>query len=95
MSSPLITPQLNSNGTSADELLGNQLQILDYLRSLLSAMQRARPHVRDFRTDAAFVVASRAWAERIKAVEALDKEIMAHANAIGDARDARQRPARP
>jgi hypothetical protein len=95
VSSPLITPQLNSNGTSADELIDNQLDILDSLRKLLPLMQRAVPHGRNFRTDEAFVHAERAWAERLQMVIDLKREIEGHAYAIKDAQDERQRPARP
>jgi len=94
MAEPLITPQLNVNGTSATELLNNQLAVLDSLRSLLASMQRAHPHGRDFRTNAAFVVAMTAWQERITAISILKLEVEAHAEAIMDARDARQRPAK-
>ena len=95
MSQPLITPQLNINGTSAEELMEQQIAVLDGVRELLSAMRKARPHGRDFRTNAAFIHADRAWEERIKAVVALNSELLEHTDALARARDERLRPARP
>jgi hypothetical protein len=91
VNNPLITPQLNSNGTSAEELMDQLVTVHDCIRELLSAMRKARPHGRDFRTDAAFVHAHRAWEERIEAVIALNTELLEHTDALAKARDERQR----
>ena len=46
----LIPPVINSNGTSVDELLSRQRDVIDALHEVMDALNEATPHGRDYQT---------------------------------------------
>jgi hypothetical protein len=46
----MIYPQINLNGTSAEELIEQQLAVHKAAGDLLSALRQALPHGRDYQT---------------------------------------------
>lgn len=86
---PLVPPEVNLNGTSIDELLDQQMQVIKDLDALMEAMAQASPHGRDYQTsggDKLYAIARAAWLHRRLLLETLRKEIEAYAMAIADQR---------
>jgi hypothetical protein len=85
---PLVLPQINLNGSPREVLVSQQLRVLDALRALQAAMQEASPNGRDYQTMPMGTLnkAQEAWRERWVMIDALYKEIEAHALAIHDDR---------
>lgn len=46
----MIYPQVNINGTSAEELIAQQVAVINAADALLSALRQAMPHGRDYQT---------------------------------------------
>lgn len=82
---PLVSPQVNLNGTSREVLVEQQLDVLHALDDLHKAMNEASPNGRDYQLrPAEFEPAREAWQERMKLIGDMRKEIEAHAMAIQD-----------
>ena len=85
MTSPLVLPQINLNGTSKQQLIEQQLGVAAALRTLLKAMGEAAPHGRDYQfRPAEYRTAGTAWAERVAVIHGMLMEIETHALAIHD-----------
>ena len=85
MTTPLVLPQINLNGTSKQQLVEQQLDVAAKLRHLLKAMGAAAPHGRDYQfRPAEYRTAGTAWAERAAVIYDMLKEVEAHALAIHD-----------
>jgi hypothetical protein len=84
---PLILPQINLNGTSRNQLVEQQCDVMTALRALYKAMGEAAPNGRDYQfRPAEFTTARDAWDERMTAVELMRREIEAHAIAIQESK---------
>jgi hypothetical protein len=80
---PLTLPQVNLNGTSREQLVEQQRNVMHALDALQKAMQEAAPHGRDYQPrPAEFKPAREAWLERMQVIGAMREEIEAHALAI-------------
>lgn len=83
---PLVTPQINLNGTSRDALLNQQCKVLSAFDKLREAMSEAAPHGRDYQLKLAeYDDARAAWLERIEMLDAMRRQIEEHVNAIFNA----------
>ena len=81
----LIQPQINLNGTSKNQLLEQQVEVLEHFRRLLGAMVGATPHGRDYQLrPEEYQFARDAWLERYTALDAMYREIEAHALLLSD-----------
>ena len=79
----MITPLLNINGSSADDLINPRLQALDHLMDAIEAMSQAVPNGRDYPGNATACTADREeHYDRIKAIKAIREAIYAEAIAI-------------
>lgn len=84
---PLVLPQISLNGSPREVLVAQQLHVLDALRAVQAAMQEASPNGRDYQfRPAELQPALEAWRERWVMIDALHKEIEAHALAIHDSK---------
>ena len=80
---PLVKPQININGTSKDELLRQQSDVVRAYRALSEALADAAPHGRDYQLrPAEYAAAREAWMERSMTIFAMRKEIEKHAEEI-------------
>ena len=80
---PLVLPQINLNGSPRDRLVEQQFDVMIHLRKAYLAMAEASPNGRDYQLrPAEFAPAREAWIERMRIIDALYKEIEAHALAI-------------
>jgi len=76
----VITPQININGSSKDDLLMPRLKALDLINDAIEALKQATPNGRDYPGNAVACTADReAHYDRLKAMRKLYDEIMAEA----------------
>lgn len=79
---PLVTPTVHLNGTSAQELVQQRIDVIEAAQALQEAMKRAMPNDRDYypQGEDAGLQARRAWIERmdpiIKLVDELQMDAM-------------------
>ena len=79
----MITPQLNLNGSSADDLIEPRLKADRLLADVLEALSQAVPHGRDYPGNAVACIADREeHYDRIKAIRALQDILIQEALAI-------------
>ncbi len=79
----MITPKLNINGSSADDLIEPRREAIDHLMDAIEALKQAKPHLRDYPSDKnAFLDDSLEYYERIDIIKRLRKDIEAEALAI-------------
>jgi len=79
----MISPTLNINGTSADDLIQPRLDAYDLLSAAMVALQQVTPNGRDYPGDNDQCVADRrAHYDRLAAITAIAAEIMAEAISI-------------
>lgn len=80
---PLVKPQVNLNGTSREQLVEQQADVMEALRGVMKAMCEAVPNGRDYQLrPAELTPAVAAWNERRAMINALYNEIEQHALAI-------------
>src|SRR5262245_23098174 len=103
---PLITPIVNLNGSSAEELMNYRLNVCKELEKAVEALFQGMPHGRDYQThpksrelggySTVAEEAREAWRDRIEALRIINSELMADAQAIHDQVDwSRKRWAEP
>jgi hypothetical protein len=81
----LVLPQISLNGTSKEQLLEQQLEVLHAFRRLEEAMACANPNGRDYQhRPEEYKAAREAWDERRTVVRELHKELSQHAMNISD-----------
>ena len=79
----MITPQLNLNGSSADDLIEPRLKADRLLADVLEALSQAVPHGRDYPGNKTACIADREeHYDRIKAIKTIREAIYAEALAI-------------
>lgn len=79
----MITPQININGSSADDLINPRLQAMDHLMDAIEALSQAVPNGRDYPGNTTACLADREeHYDRIKAIKAIREAIYAEAIAI-------------
>lgn len=81
----MIVPTLCLNGTSAEQLVHDQLQVIHHLQAAQRALLEAAPHRRDYQTAAdplAHETARAEHVERLAVLESLTNELIALAEAI-------------
>lgn len=79
----MITPLLNINGSSADDLINPRLAAMDHLMDAIEALSQAVPNGRDYPGNSTACIADREeHYDRIKAIKALREAIYAEAIAI-------------
>jgi hypothetical protein len=79
----MITPTLNANGTSADDLIEPRMKARDFIRLAIEAMLKATPNGRDYPGDNMACVADRiTHYDRIEALSRIGNELMEEAIAI-------------
>lgn len=79
----MITPKLNINGSSADDLINPRLKAMDHLMDAIEALKQITPNGRDYPGNTTACLADReAHYDRITAIKALREEIYAEAIAI-------------
>ena len=79
----MITPQLNINGSSADDLIKPRRDAMDHLMDAIEALSQAVPNGRDYPGNSTACLADReAHYDRIRAIKAMREEIYAEALAI-------------
>ena len=79
----MITPQLNLNGSSADDLIEPRLQAMDHLVDAIEALSQAVPNGRDYPGNAVACIADREeHYDRIRAIKTIREAIYAEALAI-------------
>lgn len=76
----MITPTLNINGSSADDLIQPRITAYDALQAAIKALQQVTPNGRDYPGDNDACVADRdKHYARLKKINALRAEIMSEA----------------
>ena len=76
----MITPTLNINGSSADDLIEPRIAAYDALQAAIKALQQVTPNGRDYPGDNDACVADRdKHYARLKKINALRAEIMSEA----------------
>lgn len=79
----MITPTLNINGSSADDLIQPRIAAYDALQAAIKALQQVTPNGRDYPGDNDACVADRrAHYDRLAALQAIAAEIVAEAVGI-------------
>jgi hypothetical protein len=79
----MISPTLNINGTSADDLIAPRVTAHSHLAGAIEALQAATPNGRDYPGDSDRCLRDReAHYARIKALRDMQAEILAEAVAI-------------
>lgn len=85
---PLITPRVNLNGTSKEDLVRQYTRVMRHLDETLGLMGEATPHGRDFQTfpDGAMLTTSAraAWHDRMQVLSAIRAEVEKLAISIND-----------
>lgn len=80
---PLVKPQVNLNGTSREQLVEQQCDVMAALRAVTAAMGEASPNGRDYQLrPAEYQGAREAWTQRMIVIARLYDEIEQHALAI-------------
>lgn len=84
MTTPLIIPTLNNNGSSADDLIIPRRKACSLIDALVEALQKTAPHGRDYYPgrDAAFAADRQTYYERISALRALHTALLDECIAI-------------
>ena len=84
----MITPKLNINGSSAQDLIEPRLRALLQIDDLVDTLQQITPNGRDYPGNAVACTADReAHYDRIFALRALEAELRREALAIKDQED--------
>mgnify|MGYP000137249800 CR=1 FL=1 len=79
----MISPTLNINGSSADDLINPRLQAMDHLMDAIEALSQAVPNGRDYPGNTTACLADREeHYDRIRAIKAIREAIYAEAIAI-------------
>ena len=79
----MITPQININGSSADDLINPRLEAMDHLMDAIEALSQAVPNGRDYPGNTTACLADREeHYDRIRAIKAIREAIYAEAIAI-------------
>jgi len=79
----LVPPIVNLNGTSREELLAQQLDVLEAIEVLIRTMQVAMPNARDFQPrPQEYIPARDAWIERIEILTQMKQQLAANAYCI-------------
>jgi hypothetical protein len=79
----MITPKLNINGSSADDLIEPRLKAVDHLMDAIEALSDAAPHGRDYpNSHTAFLADREAHYTRLATIRRLREDIFAEAIAI-------------
>lgn len=79
----LITPKININGSSADDLINPRIEADRLIGEVISALQQATPNGRDYPGDNKACVADRELHyERIKALRSLQDTLFQEALTI-------------
>lgn len=79
----MITPQLNINGSSADDLIDPRLKAMDHLMDAIEALSQAVPNGRDYPGNAVACTADREeHYDRLSIIKRIREEIYAEAIAI-------------
>lgn len=79
----MITPQLNINGSSAEDLIAPRREAMDHLMDAIEALSQAVPNGRDYPGNATACTADREeHYDRIKAIKAIREAIYTEALAI-------------
>jgi len=86
----LVPPIVNLNGSSRQELLDQQLEVLLALDVLISRMRQAAPHARDFQPrPQEYIPAREAWNERVEALIEMKGQLASNAYCISQQGDGR------
>lgn len=73
----IMKPVVNLNGTSAEELIRQNVEFLDALAEAEQAAQRTAPHARDYPGDTnSFLEATKVHASRVERIAKLREEVM-------------------
>jgi len=76
----MITPQININGSSKDDLINPRLMAMDHLMDAIEALKQVAPNGRDYPDDNTACVADREeHYDRLAKLRALCEEIMSEA----------------
>ena len=76
----MITPTINPNGSSKDDLLMPRLNAMDLLMEAIEALKQATPNGRDYPGNAVACIADREeHFDRLAKLRALREEIMSEA----------------
>lgn len=79
----MIKPNINLNGSSADDLIRPRREAMDHLNDAIEALARVAPHGRDYPGDYDRCIADReTHFARLEAIKALSEAICAEAIAI-------------
>jgi thiamine phosphate synthase YjbQ (UPF0047 family) len=78
----MILPTLNSNGSSADDLIQPRREAYDLLQAAIKALQRVAPNGRDYAHNDQCVADRDAHYTRLKAIHTIAAELVAEAVAI-------------
>ena len=79
----MITPQININGSSADDLINPRLEAMDHLMDAIEALSQAVPNGRDYPGNTTACLADREeHYDRIRAIKAIREAVYAEAIAI-------------
>lgn len=83
----MISPTININGTSADDLIEPRKAAYDALQAAIKALQQVTPNGRDYPANNDQCVEDRQWHyARLKALDIIAAEIVAEAVAIKNQR---------
>lgn len=79
----MISPIININGTSADDLIAPRREAMDHLADAIEALTQVTPNGRDYPGDSERCVADReAHFIRLEAIKAIREAVYAEAIAI-------------
>ena len=78
----MISPTLNINGSSADDLIQPRIAAYDALQAAIKALQQVTPNGRDYAHNDQSVADRQAHYDRIKAIHTIAAELVAEAHAI-------------
>jgi thiamine phosphate synthase YjbQ (UPF0047 family) len=78
----MILPTLNSNGSSAHDLIQPRREAYDLLQAAIKALQRVAPNGRDYAHNDQCVADRDAHYTRLKAIHTIAAELVAEAVAI-------------
>jgi hypothetical protein len=86
----LVPPIVNMNGTSRQELLDQQLDVLVAIEALIATMRKAAPNARDFQPKPQdYIPAREAWNERVEALIEMKGQLASNAYCISQQGDGR------
>lgn len=78
----MITPTLNINGSSLDDLINPRIKAMDKLREAIEALLQATPNGRDYSTPEQCTADRKQHYDRIEAIDGICHAIMNEAVAI-------------